>query len=239
MDIFNTFASAVKTALAPYGHTTVSVDGEAWPTQERSAYIMERDTAIELGGYPKESISLLLACAPGNAALVEDGISLIQDKPGKRAGHVSFGKIVLVETEALDDDHAYEFMQSLKLADIRLQLRDVMLRSSTEQYYINLRVGKRAAAEGFSLEKMGRSIYRCFSELPEVKKTQVVLLTGELPLYKELLPVADSVHKAVLALNTIFDGVEMSCASCNLQSICAEVEGLRELHRAKAKGTQT
>lgn len=235
MDFFNQYAISVLSKLEQHDRTDISNDGETWPTIDRSPYVMERDTSLELGGYPKESISLLLACSSELAPRIRGGISLIRNGGAEKERHRSFGKIILVEADVSDKDQAYEFMQSLKMADIRMQFKDIMLRSSTEQYFTNLRISKQALKAGFSIDRIGRTIYRTFSKLPEVKKAEVILLEGDLPLYKELLPIADSLHKATAAMNKIFDGVEMSCASCNLQTICSEVEGLRELHQAKIR----
>ncbi|MBR5290807.1 MAG: hypothetical protein IKU28_07460, partial [Erysipelotrichaceae bacterium] len=54
---------------------------------------------------------------------------------------------------------------------------------------------------------------------------------GDHPAYKDLLPIAEDVKHVSSALNTIFNGLEMNCGSCNLNEICKEVEGLRELHQ--------
>ena len=233
MKLLDTYGERVCSALQPYSVRSIPLDGDAWPMEEKSSYIMERDTALELGGYPRESVNLLVSMS--DAVFPQgDGLCVIGDAAPDK-GHISYGKIVLLQTDEIAEESAYEFLQSVKLADIRLRFRDVMTRSSTEQFYTNLRVSKQAVRAGFSLERMGRSIYRQFADLPHVQRVKVVLLSGELPLYKELIPVAESVHRAGLALNTILDGIEMNCSGCDLKAICAEVEGLRKLHQAKAK----
>jgi len=121
------------------------------------------------------------------------------------------------------------------VADVRLRMQDVMVRSSGQQYLVNLRVGKKAAEAGFNLEKYGRAARDHFLKLPRVKDASVVLLVGNGPLYKELLPVAENVRQVASAVNTILEGLDMECGSCNLNEICTEVEGLRELHKSKQK----
>ena len=65
----------------------------------------------------------------------------------------------------------------------------------------------------------------------------MVLLEGDSPLYRQLIPIAEKVKDVTAALNTMFDGIDMDCGSCSLNEICDEVEGLRELHRKKRAET--
>ena len=44
----------------------------------------------------------------------------------------------------------YEFLQSVQMADIRLRFRDIMRRTSSQQFHINLRIGKQAMADGLT-----------------------------------------------------------------------------------------
>lgn len=235
------------------------LDGPLWPAADRNPFIMERDTAAELGGYPKESINLILSTSAG---LPIEGIHLIGvtgkansgrtggmhgDRTGDRAcdrtggqiipaGHQSFGKIVFLQTEEIQEDEIYDFQQRIQLADLRLQLRDVMVRSSSRQYLLNLRVGKKAIADGFDLEILVRTIYAHFRNIPKVKDAAVVLIAGDSPLYRQLMPAAERVREITAALNTMFEGIEMDCGSCSMSPVCDEVEDLRRLHQKKAAG---
>lgn len=229
----------------------MQLNGPLWPTAERNPFIMERDTAAELGGYPKESINLILSTSAG---LPVEGIHLIGatgeansgrtgelhgDRTGGQmipAGHQSFGKIVFLQTEEIPEDEIYDFQQRVQLADLRLQLRDVMVRSSSRQYLLNLRVGKKAIADGFDLEILARTIHAHFRNIPKVKDAAVVLIAGDSPLYRQLMSAAERVREITAALNTMFEGIEMDCGSCSMSPVCDEVEDLRRLHQKKAAG---
>lgn len=211
-------------------------EGPLWPAADRNPFIMERDTAAELGGYPKESINLILSTSGG---LPVKGIHLIGDRSGGQqvpAGHQSFGKIVFLQTEEIPEDEIYGFQQRVQLADLRLQLQDVMVRSSSRQYLLNLRVGKKAISEGFNLEILARTIHAHFRNIPRVKDAAVVLIAGDSPLYRQLMPAAERVREITAALNTMFEGIEMDCGSCSMSPVCDEVEDLRRLHQKKAAG---
>ncbi|MGN0712274.1 MAG: hypothetical protein ACI4LJ_00735 [Anaerovoracaceae bacterium] len=229
----------------------IQLEGPLWPAADRNPFIMERDTAAELGGYPKESINLILSTS---ARLPVEGVHLIGmtgkansgrtggmhgDRTGGQiipAGHQSFGKIVFLQTEEIPEDEIYDFQQRVQLADLRLQLRDVMVRSSSRQYLLNLRVGKKAIADGFDLEILARTIYAHFRNIPRVKDAAVVLISGDSSLYRQLMPAAERVREITAALNTMFEGIEMDCGSCSMSPVCDEVEDLRRLHQKKAAG---
>ena len=111
-----------------------------------------------------------------------------------------------------------------------------MTRSSSRQYQMNLRIGRKAAEAGLGLDAMVRTMRQHFLQIPGVKDAAVILLVGDSPMYKELLPIAEKVKDVTSALNTMFEGIDMDCGSCSLNEICDEVEGLREMHRKKTNG---
>lgn len=249
MRLFDTYVQQAAALLRPaLAGGNMRLDGPLWPAADRNPFIMERDTATELGGYPKESINLILSTS---GYLPIEGIHRIGEANNGRtegvhgdrtggqmvpAGHQSFGKIVFLQTEEIPEEEIYDFQQRVQLADLRLQLRDVMVRSSSRQYLLNLRVGKKAITDGFDLEILARTIYAHFRNIPRVKDAAVVLIAGDSPLYRQLMPAAERVREITAALNTMFEGIEMDCGSCSMSPVCDEVEDLRRLHQKKAAG---
>ena len=235
MKLFDTYMERASQMLAPCLNTEaarkVPADGPAWPLAEKNPFLMERDTALELGGYPKESVNLILS---SSAELPAEGLTIIGSENAGE-GHLSFGRVIFLQAEDIDDDQVYEFQQAVQLADLRFKLQDVMTRTSSRQYQMNLRIGKKAADAGLDLEAMARAIQQHFLQIRQVKKAAVVLLAGDSPLYRELLPIAEKVKDVTVALNTMFEGIDMDCRSCNLSEICDEVEGLRTLHQSRRK----
>ena len=226
-----------------------------WPLQEKNTFLMERDTAVELGGYPKESVNLILPSSRlrektvfngsdgtdqrerAQEKILSDGVYCIGD-PAIMDGsqsHVSFGKIVLLETEDITDGDLYAFTQEELLTDARIRMKDVMLRQSPTHYNINLRVGKAALAAGFDAAKAGWTVHEAFCRMEKVRSVTVILLVGENELYKKLLGTAEKVKEVTLTLNHIFDGIEMDCGHCEQKEICNEIEGMRALHKKKLR----
>lgn len=242
MKLFDKYMEEVAAKLQPYlnGYgRLVEADGPMWPLAEKNPFIMGRDTAVELGGYPRESVNLIVSSSSAFPNLPE-GTQILDfhhaDACMNGPKCVSFGKIIFLKTEEIEDDQVYNFQQAVQLADLRLKLEGVMTRSSNRQYLLNLRIGKKAAEAGLDLDAMARTIRNHFLQIPQVKEAAVILLAGESPLYKDMLPIAEKIKDVTVALNTMFDVIDMDCGSCNLSQICDEVEGLRQLHRNKRKG---
>ena len=96
MDMFNPCILSAREIIS--GHTIIPVDtnGELWPIVDKTPFIMERDTKIELGGHPKESVSLILSSSDVDLSdmpeLSFNGDPLLMS----RESHISYGKVVLL-----------------------------------------------------------------------------------------------------------------------------------------------
>lgn len=239
MKIFDEYIKQAAELILPLidsdrGLMDVPYEGPLWPIEEKTPFIMERDTAAELGGYPKESVNLILSTS---SKIPFEGVKILgrpEDIDAVREGkgaHLSFGKIVMLKVSGVEDDDIYDYQQNVQMADIRLRLRDVMLRTSSQQFFTNLRIGRKAAAAGFDLPIMGRTVREHFLSVNHVEEAAVILIVGDSDLYKELLPAAENVKKITVALNTMFEGIDMDCGSCSMSPICDEVDELRKLHK--------
>ncbi|WP_026393831.1 hypothetical protein [Acetobacterium malicum] len=232
MDIFDQYAETIEQQLKCETIQRLLNEKSSWPVAEKNPFLMERDTALELGGYPKESLNLTLSSTNfdfGN----QSGVYLIGD-PELRKGknnHLSFGKIVLIKNKDVEKDDIYNYLKSVEFADIRQHFSDIMVRMSSQKLFTNLRIGKKAMKKGFTIEKLGWAMYRCFLAQPQIEQVKIIMIVGDSPLYKKLLPVAEKIKDATSALNTMFDGMDLDCQSCKLSEICDEVEGLKKMHQ--------
>lgn len=238
MNVFDRYITDVEQKLKSYPMQRLDTSGGYWPPAEKNPFLLERNTAVELGGYPKESVNLILSSSGFRFGADREAYLIGNPALLRRGGnHISFGKIVLLKSGEVKAEDTYDYVKSTEFADIRLRLRDVMLRLSSQKCFTNLRVGKTALREGFTIEKMAGSMLKQFEEIPEVEQVKLILILGDSPLYKELLPVTEKVRDVTVALNTMLDGMELDCGSCNLSEICAEVEGLRAVH-AEARSSR-
>ncbi|WKY48229.1 hypothetical protein Q5O24_02535 [Eubacteriaceae bacterium ES3] len=233
MDIFDQYAEKIENRLGIETLQRLDREQKLWTTADKNTFIMERDTALELGGYPKESLNLMVSSQNFDFKN-QGGVYLIGDPAllSGKAKHLSFGKIVLIKSNAIETEGVYDYLKSLEFSDIRLHFTDVMVRMSSEKFFTNLRIGKKAMKNGFTLGRMGASMYQGFLALPEVEDVKIIMIVGESPLYKEFLPIAEKIKDATSALNTMFDGINLDCQSCQLSDICDEVEGLKKMHQS-------
>ena len=207
-------------------HGTSALQGAE--RSSRRFFTRRRNNAPEIPDSPSQAQNGSLLC---NGLYCIGNPALLKETKARKKVPVSFGKILLVETTGdLPEESFYDFTQELLLTDASLYLRDVMLRQSPAHYNLNLRVGKKAMQAGFSLPAMAETIRQQFLALPRVQAVTLILLIGDSPLYRALLPIAEKARELTLTLNHIFDGIDMDCGSCDFNALCDEVEGLRELH---------
>ncbi|MBV1684079.1 hypothetical protein KR505_11765 [Eubacterium callanderi] len=233
MDIFDQYAEKITAQLKNNTLLKLPQSGGLWPETEKNPFIMERETAVELGGYPKESINLMISSS--NFDFVEkDGLWLIGDPKALygKDKHLSFGKVVLLKCKDVNSEETYDYLKSVEFSDMRQHFFDVMVRMSTQKQFTNLRISKKAMKKGFTIDRLGWSMLQSFLALPQVEQVKIILILGDSPLYKELLPVAEKIRDVTSALNTMFDGIDFDCQSCKLNGICEEVEGLKKVHKA-------
>lgn len=240
MNIFDKYISDIQKILAHQKISRLNFSENEWKLTEKNTFLMERDTAIELGGYPKESVNIIVPSSDlYNLISLEEGIysigdtSLLSGKISEK--HISFGKIVFLKTKDLKEDDFYSFTQSELLTDSRIRMSDIMLRQSPAHYNTNLRISKKALKNGFNAEIMAATVYKAFKNMEHVSNVTVLLIFGDSMPYKELLEAAENIKEATLTLNHIFDGINMDCGHCDVKEICNEIEGMRELHMRRQR----
>ncbi|MCQ2496434.1 MAG: hypothetical protein MJ131_07565 [Lachnospiraceae bacterium] len=239
MNIFDKDIEKLIGKLASEKIVKLTEAGDVWELVAKNPFLMERDTKIELGGYPKQSINIITASSRlrDMQEQLKGGVYCIGDPKlltGKEK-HISFGKIVLLETEDIEDSSWYDFTQAELITDAGIRMKDIMLRQSPTHYNINLRVSQNAYRSGFDAGFLGRTVYDAYTKMDRVRSATVIMIFGESRLYTELLEIAEHIKEITLTLNHIFDGINMDCGSCDLNEVCMEVEGLRELHKKNTK----
>lgn len=243
MNIFDQTIKQIINQISKQKVTKLNEGVSAWNASLTNPFLMERDTYMELGGYPKESINiyvpssnmdkLLEGACDDSKCMLRDGIYLIGDASllKSKQKHISFGKIILLSVDDIPDDKWYDFTQKELLTDAKNYMQDIMQRQSPTHYTMNLRIGKKAIRNGFCFDAMGKRVHNTFSQMEYVKDAVVILLAGDNDLYKSLLEQAERIKEITLTLNHIFDGIDMDCGHCDLSVVCNEVEGMRELHK--------
>lgn len=196
-----------------------------WP--EGSSLVLQENTAIELGGSEK---SLLMIFWTGQAGIVSPGcISLAgPDLTETDQSRLPFTQVILARGAFDDEYETYQVLQDA-LFDIRLQ--GISTRFWPDRQKVWNRVSSDALAGGFNLMLYGGTLLKKLQTLPAVKEAEVIFST-ESPPDQELL--AQAGHKTQEIMETllkIYEELNFDCESCEYKEVCAEVAGLKEIHR--------
>ena len=227
MDIFDSLIKQTLSVVNNYPMTPLKA-AEPWDILDKNIYLFDKNTQVELGGYPKESVNMLIQSSND---FIQGDYIIGDENLIKKEKHISFGKIVILKIKDIDGDKIYDFTQDVLLKDSKSHFKDVMTRASSKHYYINYKVSKDAIKNGFSFESIASAIHNQFIQIEAVEDVSVIFILGDSDIYKQLLPIVEKAKEVTLTLNHIFYSVNMDCHSCNMNDICDEVQGLRKLHK--------
>lgn len=204
---------------------------KCWRESKREEMILQREAAYELGGgnYP----SVNYACVTSDSTLVpENQILLYGPEMGEIKEDTSFGRIVFLETEEVtEEEAAYRFIRELEYVKYHIFPKGYMVRASGKGYREQARVSREAIKRGISFWGLGCGYIKKYLENPKVKRVQILFLVGREKL-QEFQRIAEQADAVTNALSHILKGMPMNCGSCDLKSICDEVEGMRKLHQS-------
>ena len=207
------------------------VRDSAWPVAEREM-ILRSDMAYELGGGSLPAVGATIVTADENLT-GEDGITLVgsdlreidEDTPFARIAVVRVDENTIGEGNAL-----YNAIRSLEYTRYHLFPKGFMMRVSSSRNRESVRVSREAVTDGISFAETGNMMISAFHENPNVKAVHIYYFTKKDLDYKALKSMAEEAEEITRAIDHIFKNLIMDCRACNLQEICDEVEGLRELH---------
>lgn len=204
-----------------------------WSSTEDPELIFKNDTAIELAPGNLEG-SVVFSMTTNENVVNGDTISIIGDELSKVSKReISYSRVVLLRLKDEEDksQDLYNKFKQLERSRYNLYLDGFMLRASTVQKRETIRVSKKALKDGISFEKIGNAMINEFKKIDFVESVNIIFITEEEDLIKKIFTISEGVEKITEALNTMFDGLEVDCHSCSLESLCEEVDGMREIHR--------
>ncbi len=207
------------------------VRDSAWPVAEREM-ILRGDMAYELGGGSLPAVGATIVTAD-EKLIGEDGITLVgsdlreidEDTPFARIAVVRVDENTIGEGNAL-----YNAIRSLEYTRYHLFPKGFMMRVSASRNRESVRVSREAVTDGISFAETGNMMISAFHKNPNVKAVHIYYFTKKDFDYKALKSMAEESEEITRAIDHIFKNLIMDCRACNLQEICDEVEGLRELH---------
>lgn len=212
---------------------------KSWADAGSNQLIMLKESAFELGGDNKPAVNY--SCVSSGDYVTEDEILVYGKDLNEISGSVPFARVAIIKVADLkgeneeDTEPIFRAIQEIDFVKYRVYPKGYMVRSSADNFREQVRVSKEAKNKGITFEQVGNLYIRHFKKDPNVLNVRLVFLTAEDAKYDLLHDDAKKTRSITRALSKILEGMSTDCNSCNLKSICDEVEGMRELHFGQNK----
>jgi len=194
--------------------------------------ILRGDMAYELGGSGSQSVSAM-AVTCNSGFVPKDQILLIGSDLNNISKDTSYARIALVRVkeDSLGDGNAlYNAIRKIEYVRYHINPEGYMTRISASQSKEPVRVSAKALAQGLGFAQVGKIFLDTYHENKNIDAVKLIFITEPSFDYKSLAAQAKHLEDITGTIDHIFKNVVMDCGACSLQSICDEVEGLRELH---------
>jgi hypothetical protein len=235
MNIYNEQISNVLKLLNAEIGQRLQTNGSQWLDVGKQNLVLRPEMAYELGGATLPAVSFL-GVTSSKELVPADGALLYGQNLSQISTDTPYARITLlrIDDELMGKGEAiYDAMRHFVNVRYKVNPKGFMSRISTSNKHEPVRVSKTALEEGLSFAKVARLFLDAYKAYPEVITVQVSFVTLPNFNYNELARLAQKNDEITTALDHILRDVKMDCASCKLQSICNEVEGMKELHFTK------
>lgn len=234
MKLYDRLIGQIKNLL-PENGKRFSYSEPTLKIKKDNSILLLKETAYELGGSQKPCVSTVAV----SGSMKFDNCTYLygKDIPEIRSD-CCFGKIVFLEIEDIGEEQsAFNKIKELERLKYSFCPDGFMTRASAFNMREQIRVSKKAVKNGVTFSDYGSSLIKAYLEFPTVKSVQIIFIT-DFDRFDELGMICDKVRQTTDALNHILDNVLLDCNTCNLKSICDEVEGMKELHMKNAAKKQ-
>ena len=216
--------------------TQMDVQKSHWPMVEDNRMILRSDMAYELGAQKYYGLGATLLTSdkdllPENFVRVI-GCDLSEIKEDHNYARIT---IVRVKEEGMGEGNAlYSAIRNLEYTRYHFYPEGFMMRVSSSQNKESVRISKDAIKQKISFADTGNRMIEAFFEHKLVEAVGIYYVTDSEFDYKSFEKLTKQGEDITRTIDHILKDVKMDCNICNLQEICSEVEGLRELHFANS-----
>lgn len=243
MELYNPIIRKVEEQVGSSTPRVFSYDpSQAWTDTGNFELVMLRDAAFELGGDHKPAVNF--TCVTTSPQLVNKdeilvyGPDLNELKADSAYARITLLRVGDIESDDEDDtEQAFRAIQDMDFVKYHVFPKGYMIRTSSESNREQVRISKEAVRDGISFEKIGNTFIRQYKKNPNILNVKLLFITASDADFPALARSAKHVYDITMSLTKILEGMPTDCGSCNLKSICDEVEGMRELHFGKEKHT--
>lgn len=213
---------------------------DLWPDVGNKDMILRSDMAYELGAQKPGLFALGATTMTSDNDLVSrDEIVVVGPELTGISEDVSYARLAIcrVKDENMGEgDKLYNGIRKIEYTRYHVNPKGFMIRVSTAHDIESVRVSKEAVEEGISFEEVGSLMIKEFHNNPNVEAVKLIFITEPEFDYKTLEKTVKKTELITKTIDHIFNNLTMDCAACNLQEVCEEVEGMRELHQSQSRG---
>ena len=205
---------------------------KAWPVTESSELVMQRDSALELGGGTNPSVNFTLVTTSG--FVEEDGIFLVGSDIKEISSDCPFARIVILETDEIGEaEEAYDAIRSMEFARYHVFPEGYMVRVSSLSNQEQVRISREAKNKNINFSAVGKAYLDKYKAIKHVKSARIIFITKK-EVVESLSEYAKKADDITKSLTHIFDGLATDCGHCDFKKVCDEVEGMKEMHLGMA-----
>ena len=208
----------------------------AWPETKDYEVILQRDTALELGGSGRSNANYMCVTTEQSGIQIDE-VRVFGPDLQEIHGPVDFARVCeIVVSEGADTDpetkpaKLHRLLQDIDFVKYHIYPSGYMIRTSGQSPREQIRVSRSALQDGISFEAVGNAYIRHYKENPAVLHVRVNFFTTPDMDYRELQKSAKTAADIKNSLSDITKGLPKDCGSCGAREICDSIEGLRELH---------
>jgi hypothetical protein len=236
MKIFADVTEKMLSLLPETADKSVSYSDELCAESgDKNAILFRSDTAYELGGSGKTSVSSIVFA---DLTSVRDEVILYGPDLSEIKEDIPFAHLTFVSLKQKNDEElTYEQLKNIGFTVFQLYPKGYHIRISPSASKEQVRVARDVLQldTPLSFMNVGCSLIRAFKENEDIESVRTVFITKNDFNFRELSALAQKAKRITDAVHSTLQLSELDCASCKMKPICDEVEGLRELHFKKEK----
>ncbi len=238
MKIYDECFLGIDKILEEYDPQKLDIDRkEKWKDMGKNQIIFQNDMAYELGKGTLPGVSSI-AITDSAKFVPEDEVLLIGNDLPDINGDMPFARIALIrvnEEEMGSGDDLYKAIRKIEFARYHIQPEGYMMRISAFTHREGVRISKKSLSKGLDFAKVGRLFIDEYKKCTQVKAVKILFVTDPTFPYEKLQSIMEKSEQITAALDHIMKDIKMDCDSCNLKTVCEEVEALRKKDFKKDK----
>lgn len=230
MNVYDKLIKETQDILCKQPLRELQVKDVSWNMLKSNEFLMGKEVAFELGDRFKDSVVYNVQTSDKDL-ICEDKIYLIGKDLADIKENTNFSRVALFNIDDISDPNkAYIGVRKLNYERYKIIPEGYMILSSSFENKENVRVSKKAIKQGLDFEILGNLYINQYKKLKGVNAVQIYFIVGDYDFTKELVAVSKRVNEVTEAFDHILKNVILDCDVCPLQSICDDIEQLRQLH---------